>query len=200
MSRCNRYVFARVCVCVCVWDFQRYRPAVFLHISLARSSLQPRRWHWFGVLFKDTGASLCWEPSKHPPLLINSLPKITSPISFFLGPFPKLLLRDHEKKLRFLSALSSLVSSFGDLPERCFLTSWGVEDKQTCYPSVRTHTGNDNNSINSMSPFNEGYTFFGVDRVERSELALCFEGAGLQGIWYGSGKGWPSISACMHSW
>lgn len=26
-------------------------------------------------------------------------------------------------------------------------------------------------------------TFFGVESVERSELALCFEGAGLQGIW-----------------
>lgn len=26
-------------------------------------------------------------------------------------------------------------------------------------------------------------TFLGVESVERSELALCFEGAGLQGIW-----------------
>lgn len=26
-------------------------------------------------------------------------------------------------------------------------------------------------------------TFFGVESVERSELALCLEGAGLQGIW-----------------
>lgn len=26
-------------------------------------------------------------------------------------------------------------------------------------------------------------TFFGVERLERSELALCLDGAGLQGIW-----------------
>lgn len=64
-------------------------------------------------------------------LLINFSPRLMSPISFFFGPFPKLLLRDHEKKIpRFLSALSSLPSSVSDLPDLCFLASCGTEDKR----------------------------------------------------------------------
>lgn len=51
-------------------------------------------------------------------------------MSFFFGPFPKLLLRDQEKKPRFLSALSSLLSSVSDLPDLCFLASWGSEKTQ----------------------------------------------------------------------
>lgn len=55
-----------------------------------------------------------------------------SPMSFFFGPLPKLLLRDQEKKMpRFLSALSSLLSSFSDLPDLCFLPScWSDNKKQ----------------------------------------------------------------------
>ena len=54
-----------------------------------------------------------------------------SPISFFFGPFPKLLLRDHEKKMpRFLSALSSRLSSFSDLPDLCFLASCWLKNKK----------------------------------------------------------------------
>lgn len=55
----------------------------------------------------------------------NFSPRLISPISFFFGPFPKLLLRDHEKKMpRFLSAPSSLPSSFSAPPELCFLVSY----------------------------------------------------------------------------
>ncbi len=65
-------------------------------------------------------------------MLINYSPRLMSPMSFFFGPFPKLLLRDQEKKMpRFLSALSSLLSSFSDLPDLCFLPScWSDNKKQ----------------------------------------------------------------------
>lgn len=53
-----------------------------------------------------------------------------SPTSFFFGPFPKLLLRDHEKNMpRFLSAPSSLLSSVSDLPDLCFLASCWLGNK-----------------------------------------------------------------------
>lgn len=42
-------------------------------------------------------------------------------------------------------------------------------------------------------------TFFGVEKVESSEIKLCLEGAGLQGTWWGSGRGRPSTSANIHS-
>lgn len=60
---------------------------------------------------------------------VDFSPRLTSPMSFFFGPFPKLLLRDHEKKIpRFLSALSSArASSFGDFPGFCFLASCGLK-------------------------------------------------------------------------
>lgn len=50
-------------------------------------------------------------------------PRLISPISFFFGPFPKLLLLQEKKIPLFLSALSSRVSSFSDLPDLCFLAS-----------------------------------------------------------------------------
>lgn len=57
-------------------------------------------------------------------------PRLMSPMSFFFGPFPKLRLRDHEKKMpRFLSALSSLPSSFSDRPDLCFLASCQTQNK-----------------------------------------------------------------------
>lgn len=52
-------------------------------------------------------------------------------MSFFFGPFPKLLLRDQEKKIpRFLSAFSSRLSSFSDLPDRCFVASYWLQNKR----------------------------------------------------------------------
>lgn len=87
----------------------------------------------------------CRGRSKHSLLSVHSLPRLMSPMSFFFGPFPKLLLRDHEKKPRFLSALSSLPSSFSDLPERCFLTSCGLGNKYTRYTSAWTDMCNANN-------------------------------------------------------
>lgn len=122
-------------------------------------------------------------------LIINFSPRLMSPISFFFGPFPKLLLRDHEKNMpRFLSALSSRLSSLSDLPDLCFLASCWLKNKNkdsTCYAKLMRN-------VNDVllqwkaplvrSKSNSG-TFFGVESVERSELALCFEGAGLQGIW-----------------
>lgn len=111
-------------------------------------------------------------------LAVDFSPRLISPMSFFFGPFPKLLLRDQEKKMpRFLSALSSRVSSFSDLPDFCFLAScWLKPNKDlTCCTQTK-------------QLFVRGHrtavcTFLGVESVERSELALCLEGAGLQGIW-----------------
>lgn len=83
-------------------------------------------------------------------LFSNFLPRLMSPISFFFGPFPKLLLRDHEKKMpRFLSALSSLLSSFSDLPDLCFLISCWLQNKKntlhthfTCFTGLKSTVNN----------------------------------------------------------
>lgn len=110
-------------------------------------------------------------------------PRLISPISFFFGPFPKLLLRDHEKKIPlFLSALSSRVSSFSDLPDLCFLASCQLKpNKALTFCTLQLYVEK-KNYLFAVTELPPG-TFFGVESVERSELALCFEGAGLQGIW-----------------
>lgn len=109
-------------------------------------------------------------------------PRFMSPISFFFGPFPKLLLRDQEKKIpRFLSALSSLLSSFSDFPDLCFLMSCEESEQQFLFQTVQTRMFI---TAFKMNPQKESkQTLFGVERLERSELALCLDGAGLQGIW-----------------
>lgn len=197
---CNKYV----CRCTgteCVCYFDHCRAAVFLHASPACSSWQLWSWQRFWCLCSWTHqrfGSLCvakalnssWlRYQKATGLIINFSPRLMSPISFFFGPFPKLLLRDHEKNMpRFLSALSSRLSSLSDLPDLCFLASCWLKNKNkdsTCYAKLMRN-------VNDVllqwkaplvrSKSNSG-TFFGVESVERSELALCFEGAGLQGIW-----------------
>lgn len=91
----------------------------------------PREAH----LFQDPSALseiLCLKQyvSCQPTCLLFVSPRLMSPMSFFFGPFPKLRLRDHEKKMpRFLSALSSLPSSFSDRPDLCFLASCQLQNK-----------------------------------------------------------------------
>lgn len=82
------------------------------------------RYSWIGI-WSDVAA--------------DSSPRLISPMSFFFGPFPKLLLRDHEKKIpRFLSALSSRASSFKDLPDLCFLAScWLKPNKALTYCTIQ---------------------------------------------------------------
>lgn len=116
---------------------------MFLHASPACSSWQLWSWQRFWCLCSWTHqhfGSLCvakalnssWlRYQKATGLIINFSPRLMSPISFFFGPFPKLLLRDHEKKMpRFLSALSSRLSSFSDLPDLCFLASCWLKNKK----------------------------------------------------------------------
>lgn len=58
-------------------------------------------------------------------------PRLMSPMSFFFGPFPKLLLRPHGKNMpRFFSAFSSLLSSFSDFPDFCFLASCRSDNRE----------------------------------------------------------------------
>lgn len=143
MSGRNKYVFARVpVVCLCVSQYVRDFQLCFftstLHVSHSSPGAATDLVSYSRTI--EHCRRLCRGRLKHSPLSVHSLPRLMSPMSFFFGPFPKLLLRDQEKKPRFLSALSSLPSSFSDLPERCFLTSCGLGGKYTHYQSVWTTT------------------------------------------------------------